>query len=109
MNIDLLKINQDVKDLCKKQSESQKELKRQENFRKDLISIVQAIVAGEETTRVHELVYETLGIKGRKIKYFKEFTCGGLYPFYENMYEIKLTKKNIEKVIAYINVNGFTC
>lgn len=110
MNIDLLKINEEVKEISKKQQETLDEVKRQESFRKDLIAIVQSIVAGDERVIVYgDDTCDTLDIKGKKLKIDGGYVCNYSRYVQGFAYEIKLTKSNIKKITNYINNTGFYC
>lgn len=91
MNIDLLSIYENNKQI----ENQEKELKKE----KELMELITYIIQGKETflTNSKELL-EEIGLKYKKAKDF-------IYvPFMRGQYEVKLDKTNIKKVQNYIDM-----
>lgn len=92
MNIDLLSVFENNKEIENKQKELNKE--------KELMELITYIIQGRETFKTdNKELLEEIGIKYKKIDNF------GYMPFIRGgQYEIKLNKTNIKKIQNYIDM-----
>ena len=107
--MNLLEINEEAKRLNKNIENGKDEIRKQEYFKNDLITLITAIINGDEEVSIRsKTTYEML-----KLKSVKKKRCSDIEAYFMNepieiaRYDVKLTKTNIEKIQNYINDVGF--